>query len=43
MARKKSEAFCINGGEVIWLIYGIAAEISRLEAQIRDAQGKSTP
>lgn len=41
--RKKSEAFCTLGGEVIWLIYGIAGEISRLEAQIRNAQGKSTP
>ena len=43
MARKKSEAFRIIGVEVIWLIYGTAVEISRLEAQIRDAQGKSTP
>ena len=41
--RKKSEALCIIGVEVIWLICGIAGEISRLEAQIRDAQGKSTP
>ena len=41
--RKKSEAFRMIGVEVIWLIYGIAGEISRLEAQIRNAQGKSTP